>query len=136
MNRQSRKGRRGTNTAALSNVKFSDAGLLRKMLQLKLRVLNYWWCSSFSACCLVAPPLRLSSTALALETPLRGVVFALSSVRLIPAEGLALLNSPTTMSLLCPTCRSGLGELSQFDSGLTPSAAAVLVSTCPVIGKL
>src|SRR5208283_4905634 len=103
---------------------------------MKEGVLHYWRCCSFSACCSLAPPLRLSSIAVALETSLRKVLRALPAAHLMPAEGLSLLISPTMVSLLYPTCRRALWELSQFDSGLTPSSAAVRVSTCPVIGKL
>src|ERR1019366_7677512 len=114
---------------------FLIADLLQEILRSELRALNYWSCPSFSACCLLAPPPRLSSIAVTLETSLRAVLLGLPSTRLMPAEGLSLLNSPTTMSLLCPTCRPALWELSQFDSALTPSPAAVRVSTRAVIGK-
>ena len=91
-----------------------------------LGVLNYWSCSSFSVCCLLVPPPRLCSVPVALETSFREVLLALPSARLMPAEGLSVFISPTTMSRPCPSSHPVVLELPQFDSGLTPSPAAVL----------
>ena len=112
--------------------KLTSGGVAGKTTQGKL---NYWSCLSLSPCCLFGPSPRLSSRAVAPETSFREVLLALTTTRLMPAEGLTLLISTPALSLLCPTSRPALLGLSQADSGLTPRSSAVRESTCPVMGR-